>query len=212
MIARDSRIRLSELDDLLDGDNEFAEAALRALKQQRPLDTHTAATAGKALIQHWLGERELKCYAHGREIDYFTEAGKDTVFPDENGDYGLALMAVEHDRIIDRVELEALIHTWKMPMPIRLKNEAPPAPEQAKSATKEVSAVTWQEEARKIADKFFDRDTANKCRDSLAGYASRVMDEMQKLKIHGPRGRIDNPGTVQRDALQGAKWWATKKP
>ncbi|KVC94875.1 hypothetical protein WI77_10285 [Burkholderia ubonensis] len=68
----------------------------------------------------------------------------------------------------------------------------------------------WQERARIIADEFFDCDTAHSCRDSLKGYAARVMEEMQKRKIHGPRGRIDNPNTIQREALQGDKWWAGK--
>lgn len=86
--------------------------------------------------------------------------------------------------------------------------ESPPARGQAQDG----SAGTWKEQARKIADECFDRDTANNCRDSLTGYASRVMDEMQKRGIHGPRGRITNPNTIQRDALQGAKWWASKTP
>lgn len=157
MIARDSRIRLGDLDEWLAGDGTFAEAALHILKQEKPLDTFTAATAGKALIQHWLEERQLKCYAHGQEIDYFTEVGKDGVFPDENGDYGLGLMAVEHDRIIDRDELVTLIHTWGLPMPANpvpkpgtgtrelictLENEAPPAPKQANSEAQEGRAGT----------------------------------------------------------------------
>lgn len=68
----------------------------------------------------------------------------------------------------------------------------------------------WKAEARRIADECFDRDTASKCRDSLAGYSRRVMDEMRARGISSPRGPIDNPGTIQRDALQGAKWWANK--
>nr|WP_057924379.1 hypothetical protein [Burkholderia ambifaria] len=69
---------------------------------------------------------------------------------------------------------------------------------------------SWQERARIIADELFDRDTANKCRDSLKGYAKRVMEEMQIRQFHGPRGRIDNPNTIQREALQGDKWWVSK--
>ncbi|WP_233343573.1 hypothetical protein [Burkholderia cepacia] len=68
----------------------------------------------------------------------------------------------------------------------------------------------WKARAREIADECFDRDTTNSCRDSLAGYSKRVMEEMQKRKINGPRGRIDNPNTIQREALQGKKWWAGK--
>ena len=68
----------------------------------------------------------------------------------------------------------------------------------------------WRVEARKIADECFDSDTKNKCRDSLAGYCRRVMDEMQKQKIPGPRGQIDNPATIQREALQASKWWSNK--
>ncbi len=69
----------------------------------------------------------------------------------------------------------------------------------------------WRVYARIIADECFDRDTRNNSRDSLAGYSRRVMDLMQKREIHGPRGRIDNANTIQREALQGSLWWAPKK-
>jgi hypothetical protein len=69
---------------------------------------------------------------------------------------------------------------------------------------------TWQEEARRIADELFEKDTSLNCRDSLKGYCSRTMDAMQKQKIHGPRGLITNPDTIQREALQSANWWALK--
>ncbi len=68
----------------------------------------------------------------------------------------------------------------------------------------------WRESARAIADELFDRDTKGGCRDSLKGYSSRVMDEMQQRGIKGPRGLIDNPNTIQREALQGKPWWANK--
>ncbi|MFP4891955.1 hypothetical protein [Paraburkholderia sp. EG304] len=71
-----------------------------------------------------------------------------------------------------------------------------------------LAAKSWQEQAREIADEFFARDTAAKCRDSLDGYSKRVMAEMQRRQIHGPRGRIDNHQTIKRDALQGDNWWA----
>lgn len=72
-------------------------------------------------------------------------------------------------------------------------------------------ADDWQTIARKIADRFFDNDTNMNCRRTLAGYAGAVMGEMQRLEIHGPRGRIDNAKTIQRDALQGKLWWQNKK-
>jgi hypothetical protein len=78
----------------------------------------------------------------------------------------------------------------------------------------------WRVKARSIADECFDKDTDNNCRDSLirkgkggkitGGYAYRVMELMQQRKIHGPRGLIDNPATISREALQGGKWWANK--
>lgn len=68
----------------------------------------------------------------------------------------------------------------------------------------------WRLSARVIADEFFKLDTDNNCRDSLANYSNRVMYEMQKRKIYGPRGLIDNPKTIQREALQAAMWWAGK--
>lgn len=69
----------------------------------------------------------------------------------------------------------------------------------------------WKEEARRLADEEFERDTELGTRDTLAHYAERVMNRMQALGIHSPRGRIDKSITVQRDALQGDKWWARKR-
>lgn len=75
----------------------------------------------------------------------------------------------------------------------------------------EVTPDDWKVAARTIADEYFDSDTRNNCRDSLAGYSLRVMNAMQERKIHGQRGLIDNHKTIQRDALQGSRWWAKKK-
>ncbi|EXI78529.1 MAG: hypothetical protein AW10_03013 [Candidatus Accumulibacter appositus] len=75
----------------------------------------------------------------------------------------------------------------------------------------EANPRDWMRDARAIADECFEHDTQNNCRDSLDGYSRRVTDEMQKRNIHGPRGLIDNHKTVQRDALQGEKWWKHKK-
>ncbi len=69
----------------------------------------------------------------------------------------------------------------------------------------------WKDKAREIADELFDHDTLNHCRDSLVGYSERVMKMMQERQIHGPRGRIDNPKTIQREALQASQWWGKKK-
>ena len=69
----------------------------------------------------------------------------------------------------------------------------------------------WRVSAREIADELFDYDTTMKTRDSLKNYSLRTMNEMQKRRIKGPRGIIDNPATIMRDALQGDKWWANKK-
>lgn len=75
------------------------------------------------------------------------------------------------------------------------------------------SADDWKEHARHIADECFDHDTNAKpsVRDSLKGYSSRVMEELQKRDIKGPRGIITNPNTVMREALVGEKWWRNKK-
>lgn len=79
------------------------------------------------------------------------------------------------------------------------------------SASQSDKLPDWKESARLIADELFDHDTRMKCRDSLKGYSGRVMEEMQKRKIHGPNGPIANRNTIQRDALQGAAWWKHKK-
>ena len=68
----------------------------------------------------------------------------------------------------------------------------------------------WKDHARAIADELFDHDTKQQTRDSLDGYARRVMEKMQERGIHGPRGRFDNHNTIKREALQGSKWWREK--
>ena len=90
--------------------------------------------------------------------------------------------------------------SWRFPKP---RHGAPARPSD--------TGEDWKAKARQIADELFDRDTGNKCRDSLAGYSRRVMAEMQERKIHGPRGLIDNANTIQREALQGKEWWAKKQ-
>lgn len=69
----------------------------------------------------------------------------------------------------------------------------------------------WKMQAREIGDELFEHDTACGCRDSLDGYSKRVMEEMQKRGIQGPRGIFDNPNTIKRDALQGSQWWGNKQ-
>jgi hypothetical protein len=95
-------------------------------------------------------------------------------------------------------------------LPITELPEPSVAPKSAEPPAMVATSANWTHSARAIADECFDRDSANKCRDSMAGYALRVMDEMQKRGIHGPRGRINNPKTIERDALQGEKWWKYK--
>lgn len=80
-----------------------------------------------------------------------------------------------------------------------------------REAERNVEPSDWKHDARAIADECFDRDTKNACRDSLKGYSERVMEVMQERGIHGPRGRINNAATIQREALHGDKWWRQKK-
>ncbi len=92
-----------------------------------------------------------------------------------------------------------------------LAKAAPQAAAKAEAApVTSASDEDWRAQARVIADECFDRDTANKCRDSLKGYSERVMGEMQERGIKGPRGILDNENTVKREALQGKQWWANK--
>ena len=104
----------------------------------------------------------------------------------------------------------------------RLVSDAPPEWKNAETAIhssdvtdKAASVINpigtdWRTHARTIADELFDHDTKLSTRDTLYNYSSRVMDEMQKREIHGSRGRIDNPRTIMREALQGNKWWQNK--
>ena len=112
----------------------------------------------------------------------------------------------EFTRAIDDGELKLFDATSLMPV------RWPPAPSgTTERVAREVTSDDWKVSARDIADECFDRDTKNKCRDSLAGYSRRVMDEMQERKIPGPRGVFDNSNTIQREALQGPLWWQKKQ-
>lgn len=130
------------------------------------------------------------------------------------------------ERAITDDELQLLDGASYLPVSSRLA-ASPEAPKCAepkdatpKAGNGEQAAISWQEQARQIADELFSHDTNNNCRDCLirknsrgeiiGGYAYRVMEEMQKRNIHGPRGRFDNAGTISREALQGNKWWARK--
>ena len=108
---------------------------------------------------------------------------------------------VKTEGIATSEEMTALLSTTECSPSGTPEKAAPP-----------VALSDWRNSARAIADECFDKDTANKCRDSLAGYSRRVMGEMQTREIHGPRGLIDNPNTIQREALQGARWWKGKTP
>ena len=85
-----------------------------------------------------------------------------------------------------------------------------PAPKVGAVPDTKPNDAEWCACARDIADECFNHDTTMKCRDSLRGYSSRVMEIMQERGITGPRGIIDNAGTIMREALQGKKWWANK--
>ena len=108
------------------------------------------------------------------------------------------------DPLVELEELQELLNKLE-----------PIAPQKDKSAARSASSVPnyqhWTDIAREIADECFDNDTKNECRDSLKGYSKRVMDIMQKRHIKGSRGIFDEPGTIQREALQAEKWWANKQ-
>lgn len=104
--------------------------------------------------------------------------------------------------------LMGMIPQWVRANVVRQPDATMPA---AKTeAVPDPSGEDWQTKARAIADECFDQDTASNCRDTLKNYSKRVMEAMQKRKIKGPRGTIDNANYVMREALQGKKWWANK--
>lgn len=115
MTAREARIYFSEFDDLLLTNAAFSDAALSVLKQERPFETFSPATAGTRLIDHWIEHGYLKSYKAGSEFNPFTEDIR--VLPDDNGDYSLAMRLVEHDLYIDKAEFLALLAEWNMPQP-----------------------------------------------------------------------------------------------
>lgn len=124
-----------------------------------------------------------------------------------NGASGFFHFPKRHEIVFLRKDIDAFLYA------ARLNAETAKYAVGIPECTAETFIKTWQERAREVADMFFDRDTnANPpVRDSLQGYAERVMKKMGELSIHGPRGPITNVNTVLRDALQGANWWANKR-
>jgi hypothetical protein len=91
------------------------------------------------------------------------------------------------------------------------QNALKPFKTKSKALEVDKNNYDWKESARQIADQIFDHDSSLGTRRTLKDYSEKVMEKMQENMIHGPRGRITNPNTVMREALQGDKWWA-KKP
>ncbi|MGF6636211.1 hypothetical protein [Paraburkholderia sp. MM6662-R1] len=93
-------------------------------------------------------------------------------FPYNDGDVGLTTFGVL------RIVLQAWRDIWddlpdEMALPVcdaKLPTEA------GEPANRD----NWQTAAQRIADEFFERDTANGCRDSPAGYSQRVVEEMKE--------------------------------
>lgn len=119
MISPENRLRLSWLYEHLISDAEFASDALRLLSSECPSDTFTPATAGEALINHWLIGRDLNCYERGREID----AADGVVYLDENGDPSRGIQAIEESRYIDKDEFLAVCKTWRIAPPFCLSGK-----------------------------------------------------------------------------------------
>jgi hypothetical protein len=83
--------------------------------------------------------------------------------------------------------------------------QAPPSDKMATSETEQVkpnNSKHWHDIARGIADEIDKRDEAQGARDSLKGIGERVLVELIKRGIDGPR----TGATVKRDALQSKKW------
>jgi hypothetical protein len=82
---------------------------------------------------------------------------------------------------------------------------APPSDKMSTSETEQVkpnNSKHWHDIARGIADEIDKRDEAQGARDSLKGIGERVLVELIKRGIDGPR----TGATVKRDALQSKKW------
>lgn len=105
--------------------------------------------------------------------------------------------------------------TFRFPLPSQDKPQSTasvptPATGAEQKAEQGAQEKTWQEWARHIADEFFDRDTGNSVRDSLASYSDRTATEMRSREIKGPQGWLSG-AYIKRNALQGARWWQGKK-
>ncbi|MDE1952345.1 MAG: hypothetical protein KGL51_00430 [Betaproteobacteria bacterium] len=89
--------------------------------------------------------------------------------------------------------------------------ESAPAGKVATIAGPGTPAEQWQDIAREIAQTRWDAHKAANLQGKLDDYAEHVELELRKRGIAGPRGEWLSAATVKREALQGEKWWKTRK-
>lgn len=116
---------LSYLKSTMEDDLEFPADALKELERiqarLKVKSTYTVASAVSGLLNHWLVNRELKCYERGRAVEDVTAA---VVYDLERG-----LDAIEDAWQIDIVELMTLLESRGMKLPSALCAEASKTPE-----------------------------------------------------------------------------------
>lgn len=89
-----------------------------------------------------------------------------------------------------------------------------PAGEAATVAGTTQPAHDWKEQAREIAKAKLAEHRAmpnGGIQGKLATYAAHVEKELRQRGIHGPRGLL-TAGNIQREALQGERWWNGGNP
>lgn len=70
----------------------------------------------------------------------------------------------------------------------------------------------WKEMAREIAEALYQKTkTATGSKGRLEDYSAEVEKIFKQESINGPHGKVPNKNTIQREALQGDKWWNCKK-
>lgn len=100
-----NRIPLPRLIEALENDQPFIAQALKELAFLDRVSTYSPASAASGLINHWLVERELKCYSRGKVVDDIA----DLTVCEINGSFDLSMAALEDGLLIDRDELIKLL-------------------------------------------------------------------------------------------------------
>jgi hypothetical protein len=194
---------LPRLIEALEDDSEFVSQALRELAFIDRVSTYSPASAVSGLINHWLVERDLKCYSRGQTVDDITDL---TVY-EINGSFDLSMSALEDSLKIDRDEFLQLLSERGFLVPTSLAAIATDVPhtppQESRTEERKRSALVSETESFWPS---IERDLRDASRNGLSLAAKSCRNTFWKvreaLSWATERGKIKKP---KAEAYIGSK-------